>query len=487
MLKPITTCCFPDMLLPANKMVDFSKSGEAVKLFNTVSGLYGFAIRALESLKEGKLINFDSLATDCSCHLRALQIAAIAQEIFASKSDLGVHLEKTLQSLKEKQAILKSVGPDLTVWCKKEKKISEPLTPIVAAIQALQEESKSSSYDFTIQDVLEKLHVKSDISSELAYLIDAYFLTLVKGYQLVNEEDKKKDKVVCANKDCGEILALHHHIFKEVTLPKNLSICMKKWESSNIAANFLERESYRIAKKHLADLSVQFLLQETEKLDDPHTFSLLSQSQKLVEGKIEVADFYSLTGAFKVSLQKEIPVLLKIKKCLHAHRYQEPSIPFDVVIGLFPKGKKFEIKSFDGIANGPVIVVEGKRSGKLTEEESATDYVKRLMDDFDFLHFCELDGAQHKQYTGDEDSLDQKPSEVILPLKNEKYIFEAKRLDALKEEAEKKGCAFYNQSLLIFSHIFADMLDKQLETLGLLSKADKKAQAEKEVNKEGVE
>ncbi len=459
------TYCFPDVLLPVNKGVDFSKAGEAIKVCNTISGMYGFAIRALESLKNGELTAFDSLATDCSCHLRALRIAAIAQNLFAKDSLLKENLELVLQDLKAKQAILRGVGPDLSTWCQKGKQMSGFLTPIVSAIKTLQSDHKSNSYCFTIQDALAKLEVKTEIDLELIYVIHAYILTLVKDYKAV----EKKDNVMCAHKSCGQILDLHHHVFKEVTIEKKLSDCLKKWESPTINMNLIEKDVYRLAKKNLTNLSVQFLLKETQKLKDSDIYSILSQSQKTVEGKIELPDFYSLTGTFQVCLQKQIPILLKLKKCVHAHRYQEPETPSDIALYLSPQnGKHFVITPFDQKwVDGPVVVVEGKRSGKLVEKELTSVYLERLLKDFDFMHICELDGAQHKQYTSDADSFQQKPSEVIAILKEPKYNFEAQRLDALKEEAQEKGCAFYNQSLLILSHIFADRLSNQQAELDL--------------------
>lgn len=456
--------CFPDMLLPINKVINFAQTKEPIKLFNSIFGLYGLAIQALEHLKARNLEEFDSLATDCSCHLRALRIAAIMQELLNPYSTLGAQLEETLRELKIKQAILKKAGSDFNAWCQKGKKMIEPLTPIVSALQTLKLVSQSDSYSFPIQDALQELCVKSDIVLELAYIIHAYILKLVKDYKIVEEEDG----VICVDSTCEEIITSHDLVKKEVTKLNKLSQSIKVLSQGEINTGLIEKDIYKLAKKHLTDLSALYLLQETSKLQSQHIYSLLSLSQKNVGGKVELPDFYSLSGAFKVCLQKQIPVLLKVKKCLHAHRYQEPDNPFDVYVYLVPNksGKKFKYDSFcDLKINGPLIVVEGKRSGKFTTQEHVKDYVKRLMKDFDFMHLCEMDGAQHKQYTSDDDSLLQKPSEVILILKEKRFAFEAKRLDGLREEAEKIGCAFSNQSLLILSHIFADTIKNQQEQL----------------------
>lgn len=456
------TSCFPDVLLPENKVVDFAQKKEPAKLFNSIFGLYGLAIQALEHLKAGNLEEFDSLATDCSCHLRALRIATLMQDLLNPHSSLEIQLEKTLKDLRIKQALLKEAGSDFKVWHDKNKKITEPLTPIVSALQALQLANKSNSYCFSMQDTLNELHVKSDIVSDLAYIIHAYILKLVKDYKPVQEEDK----VVCADSTCKETLASCALVKKEVTTLKKLSQAVKNLAQDEITTNLIHSDVYQLAKKHLTDLSVNYLLQETFKLENTHTYHLLNLTKQDDGGKIELPDFYSLTGTFKVCLKKQIPVLLKVKKCVHAHRYQEPDNRFDVYVYLVPNesGNKFEYSSFlDAKKNGPLIVVEGKRSGKKVIEETVKNYVQRLMKGFDFMHMCEMDGAQHKQYTSN--PLEQQPSEAIAVLKKEEFIFEAKHLDGLKEEAEKIGCAFSNQSLLILSHIFADTVKHQQEQL----------------------
>ncbi len=462
------TYSFPDILLPADKIVDLSKSAEASKLFNTVAGLYQVAIQALESLKKEDLPSFDSLATDCSCHLRALRIAVITQELFSSYA-LGKQLDELLENLKTKKALLTNVEADLKDWCAKGKKMSGSLTPIVSAIQALQG-LEISSYQFTLQDTLDKLQVKLNLTEELAYVIHAHILAIVKSYEQIDVDHGTN----CADQACGKILKSKHQIYKEVTQVKQLTQCVQNG-NLNVNNKLIEKDIYQIAKQQLTDLSVQFLLKEAQKIEQPHIYNFLYLNQKKFKGKVEIPDYYSLTAAFQVCLERKIPLLLKIKRCLHAHRYQELKTPFDVVIYLFPqKGKGFQ-PSYPALdqLKGPVIIVEGKRSGKTVKKEPTEEYIKRLMQNFDFLHFCQLDGSQHKQYTSDEDSLQQKPSEVIPLLQKKEYMIEAKKVDSLKQEAEKLGCSFYNQSLLILSHIFVDSFKNQKQEFELLKQTAK--------------
>lgn len=253
-------------------------------------------------------------------------------------------------------------------------------------------------------------------------------------------------------------------IMKETTEVKNL---VEKMQSligkvGIINASMIKKDLYDKAKEQLTALSAEFILQETANLSDKHVSEMLALSKKMVASRVELPDYYSLTGAFQVASEKQIPVVLKIKACLHAHRYQQPGTPFDVGLYLVPKKGKFKVKPLPSTSNDfPVIVVEAKRSGLFIQEESSQDYAKRLVSDFDFMKICAMDGAQHKQYTVD--ALGEVPSQAIAPLQLEEYAEEAKKVDQLKAQAETVGCSFSNQSLLILSHIFADKFSNQLD------------------------
>jgi len=469
----LATQCFPNALLPTNKMVDFTQTKETVKVFNTLYGLQGLAIQALKHLQIGNLDEFDALATDCSCHLRALRVATIMQELLQPASALTAQLDLTLKDLEAKQAILLVTGSDLMTYAHKLKnkedldKIGNKtgvIPPIISALKALKSVNNTDSNSFPVQDALQQLKVISVIPNELAYVIYAHILKVVKDFILVTE----MDNVTCADPYCEKTITSDALVKKETTNLKLLSGSIRQLSQGDINSKLIEKECYALAKKHLTDFSVDYLLRETFKLKSPHIHTFLSFSKKEVNGKVELPDFYSLTGTFQVCLEKQIPVFLKIKKCQHAHRYQEPTNPFDVYVYLTPNntGTGFELGSIlDLEENNSIVVVEGKRSGKVVAEESVSNYVKRLMKDFDFMKICEMDGAQHKQYTSDDNSLQEKPAEVIPFLKEGKFLDEATRLNGFKDLAEKTGCAFFNQNLLILSHIFADTVVNQQNEL----------------------
>lgn len=461
---------FPHILIPGDKNINLGTSKESVKVLNTVTGLFGLAIQALEKLEQQELPAFDSLATDCSCHLRALLLANIGQELMHPQSALKQELKQSIQRLKTQQPLVKQAAIDVTSWCQKGKNMKGELTPIIQVLKDHQEKQGTISCTMTLQNLLQQLGVHIPLSYSLVYAIHTYALTIVKTYDPL----KAQDQVTCADATCHQLLDETSPIRKETTQLKRLTQCIHQAISHNAAKKdacevnnrFIEKEIYQLAKKQLTELSVQFILQETQKLDSLHIYTVLNLSKKEVEGKWELPDYYSLTGVFQVCLQKQMPVLLKIKKCLHAHRYQEPQTPFDIGIYLTPQNNHFQINTtFPVNTNGPVIVVEGKRSGEQVQQETTPAYLHRLVKGFNFLHLCQLDGAQHKQYTSD--ALNQVPSQVIPLLEEKEYINEAQKLDRLREDAQTKGCAFSNQSLLIMSHIFADTLQHQLADLVL--------------------
>ncbi len=461
---------FPHILIPGDKNVNLGTSKECVKVLNTVTGLFGLAVQALKKLKKQEFPAFDSLATDCSCHLRALMLAHIGQELASPQSLLKQELKQSIQKLKAQQLLVKQASVDVTSWCQKGKNMKGELTPIIQILKNHQEKQETTSCTMNLHSLLQHIGVHMPLSHSLAYAIHAYALTIVKAYDPL----KTQDHVTCADATCCQPLDENSPIRKETTQLKKLTLYFQhevshhasKKESGEVNNRFIEKEIYLLAKKQLTELSVQFILQETQKLDSLHIYTVLNLSKKEVEGKWELPDYYSLTGVFQVCLQKQIPVLLKIKKCLHAHRYQEPQTPFDVGIYLTPQNNHFEISTaFPLNINGPVIVVEGKRSGNQVQQETPQAYIHRLLKSFNFLHLCQLDGAQHKQYTSD--ALNQVPSQVIPLLQEEEYTHEAQKLDFLRQEAQTKGCAFSNQSLLIMSHIFADTLQHQFTDLTL--------------------
>lgn len=459
---------FPQLLLPTKK-IDLGKSKDSQKNLNTVVAMYGLAYEALEQLKKGQLSAFDALATDCSCHLRAFRLVMLAKELLAPSSLLMDQLNKAQVALKEKQMILSSLNEKLVIWCQKGKKMTangtELSTP-AKEIQALQEAQKSTAFEFEMDKVITQFDLSIELNPSLMYAVHAFMLTLVKDYKLV----KASDKVGCADCDCKETLDEKDAVYKETTLANGISQYVLKHvvkiNKDALNCNLLDKEVYRLAKKHLTLASSNFIIEQMHAIEDVFTHTMLVANKKEVEGKVELPDYYSLTSVFQYCSQKEISVLLKIKKCVHAHRYQEPSNPFEAAFLLVPDQKTKVFKPAllpSGDVDFPVVVVEGKRSGKKVQQEESCDYLARLMNNFDFLHFCQLDGAQHKQYTSDADSLDQKPSEVIPLLKEANYLEEAKKLDQFKVEAYEIGCAFHNQSLLILSHIFADTFKHQMK------------------------
>lgn len=343
-----------------------------------------------------------------------------------------------------------------------------------------------ASSEIPLGVLLEKLRITTYIPFELAYSIYAFVLTIVKDSKQVVEADH----LLCADKDCGMALVSDHKIYRDVT-NKNLLISkLMEWEAGNIQGSVpkkLLENVYDIAKRQLTSLSIDFLIDKAKHLSNQHTYTMLKLTKRNVKELDEIPDFYSLTAVFQVSIQKQIPVLLKIRKCLHEHRFQETT-PFDIALYLVPNANgNFDVKPLPhGMHHQPVIVVESKRSGQSIAEESTEAYKARLFKNFDFLLFCEMDGAQHKQYTSDDDSLLQKPSEVIPLLAQPEFAAEAFRLDALKDKAKAVGCSFHNQTLILLSHLFADTIGRQRTELEMHSEVEEHKENIVKNKQEGV-
>lgn len=448
---------FPDSCLPRGTKVNLSESKDTEKLFNTVAGMYHIAIRALRQLRSGNIGSFDSHATDCSCHLRAIRVGYISNMVFHS-IDLRNAIDNVLQTLERKKGMLTQVGPDLTKWNGgKNDNDDAPIVKLIRELsQAEKEKSsgKSKSLEFPLSDVLEKLEAKVILKDDFTFIVKAYFMNIVHDYQEIPH-----DAVTCTDEFCDKKIKMESRVFKEVTKTKNLLTAMMP--EGDVLGNFVQRNIYNKIKADLTNESVQFLLDQTKTLHLEEIHAGLANNARVVDGKIEVPDVFSLPGAFKVlsRMDEPLPVLFKVKKCLHAHTHQEDT-PFDLIMYLVPNGDNFvsmPVPKPNPERRQAVVVVEGKRSGTSVMEERVTDYAQRLTRVFDLLELSELDGAQHKQYTSSAN--EEKPSSAIPNLSQEQKVY----LDAMANRAKLVGCHNKNQTLFLFSHIYADTIDSQLE------------------------
>lgn len=443
---------FPDSCLPKETTIKLGVHKEAEKLLNTIVGIYNIAIDALKQLKEGKLDCFDSLGTDCSCHLRALRIASISKMVASNGEDHGISLnlaiEGVLKELEAKKSVIAQAVPELNKWLGLQK-VREN-APIVTVINRLRTEDTRKTLEFPLSDVLEHLNVKVRLDDDLTYIVKAYFMNMVLDYQVIPH-----DSVTCA--DCSQLkMEDKVKVYREITNTKKLLDAMPE---KKVMGNLVRRDIYNKVKADLTTESVQNLLNLTEAWELKEIHAGLADNKREIEGRIEVPDFFSLTGAIRVLGLEGTPILLKVKKCMHAHRHQELETPFDLIMYLVPNGDKFvsmPVPEPNLMHKQVVVVVEGKRSGRNAKIEKVEKYAQRLTRE-DFLELCELDGAQHKQYTDSE--IGDKPSSAILNLSPEKKEY----LDDLQLQAELTGCSFNNQSLLVLSHILADTIENQLK------------------------
>lgn len=477
-------------LVPINLM-----KNESNIILHNVMAIYALAQDALEKLQNHELKAFDALATDCSCHLRALCLQDIVTNL-KEDTDLQLSLSHAIANLSQKvqglyQLALALMNKEISQPTKiQEKQHAKKCGCFTKAllikevwkthhlpglfpfqqIFCLQESKRllfkvlKKKPEYNTHAFLAKMGLTCSMPTGLAYAISANLLTRVKKYVPVNG-----GKFKCEYPPCSVSLTENDRISREVTnqeilatqsqvlLQKNYGI-----DSAPIHKTYINNKVYNTAKILLTTLSQNALISQA------HTFgvgNLLQNTCKAVVNKLEMADYYSLTATFAVALQKQIPVILKVQKCIHAHEHQEVENTPDVALYLKSDKRKFFPAPLPAseFLEQPVIVVVGKRA-HTQSYESTGEYVIRLMQDFDFLKQCEMDGAQHRQYTSDKNKNGNKlePSSAIELLQMDEYKTEAKKINTLKEQAQKSGCSLNNQSKLVFAHIFADILKNQI-------------------------
>jgi hypothetical protein len=445
---------FPDNCLPQDTTVKLGSSKEAVKTFNTIVGIYNIAIQALKHLKNGELQYFDSLATDCSCHLRALEITAIYNKFDSyGEENQGISLNSAIASvlreLKDKKKVIGEASLDIQKWNGGQS--VRDGSPIVAAITALRKPDSGKALEFPLSEALKHLNVKVQLDGDLSYIVKAYFMNIVHDYKLVNPHDL----VTCTDEACKHESEIER-IYKEVTNTKKLLAAMSE---KNVVRNLVDKV-YNKIKADLTQESIQNLVNRTKACGLEEIHAGLTENRREIDGRTEVPDYFSLVGAMQVLQKMGEPILLKVKKCAVPHRHQEPGTPYDLIMYLVPVDDKFvpmPVPMLRAKGKQAVVVVEGKRSGPWAKVEKVADYAKRLTLGFDFLEICELDGAQHKQYT--DSKIGEKPSTAI-PTLSQEY---QEKLDRLKITAELSGCSFENQTRLVLSHIFVKTFENALK------------------------
>ena len=430
---------FPEVLIPEEKRLTVKKKGnEFFKALATFEGLFGVAAEALGKIKKLDLSSLDPLGTVCVCHVHAYYIAAIGREFLAG-AHFSTELERSLKAIQHKRNEAKTIYDSLINLDSQEKRAK--FESYVGKV----------SCQLTLREVLHKLNLTVSLSTKVHYLIITYLLTITKDYKQITIADN----LICEH--CHVPITENDGVYKKTTNSKKLVNWIRKCVDKEVNSTLLEKHVCAIAITQLIKESHKFI--ESVSCDSANVRHLLflEKNVKNVEGKLEYPDYYTLTTVFQSALYQKFPVILLFKKYTHlGHVYNELDAKFDTGIFLLPSEKPsyFEPKPLPpGLKNLAVMVVIAKKNG-----DKPSAFLRQLMHEFDFLHLCKLDGAQHKQYT--DSQLHQTPSVEIRSLQEDKFAREAKKLDNLRNEAMIKGFTINSPNArLSLSHIFADTLE----------------------------
>lgn len=431
---------FPGSVLPEDKHISVRIGKQFTNFVTTIEALYSIGAEAIEKFNQLELHLFDSLATDCACHMRALHIAYLAKVVMAEPK-FQQELKSHLTALQEKRQQAKELYDSLGTMANAEK------------LKRFKNIISLFSENPTISEILRKLNLMTFISAKVHFLINAYLLTIVKDKKLITE----KDKINCLIS--GTLLTEKDNIFREVTNPKALSDYARKLVNNKaVVSSLLEREVCVLAKKKLVEASASFILQATARSCSVLQGYFLEENRKMVQGKPELPDYYSLTAVFLNALYEKIPVVLIINKYRHlGHVYREAEAKSEITMLLVPSENRayFQPQTMNSAnlaLRSPIIVVIAKAT-----YVDADTYLQKLMSNFNFIRLCQLDGVQHKQYTNS--PISQRAPSAIPSLKLEKFQEEAKKLGKLYEEACQVGSSIHSSNAnFVLSHIFADIM-----------------------------
>ncbi len=400
------------------------KPDECQKTTQTLLGFLILSKDAIKAVKELQLKKFDALAGDCACHLRALKITLILQ-----------HYLFTPFGKKELDEFEQQV--DQTI-----EKAKQPI--------AWDQLGKKGVY--SLETLCQKFSLKVETPPPLAYLIHCYVLTLSKGYNPLGEDEHKPTKLISCQ-SCQQPIQCYDGVQEEVTLKRQVVTYIQNAVGHcNLLKSAIE-DCVEIAKRHMSKASIAFVQDEANLTGDAKLEALLCNTNiRMLNHCPQLPDYGTLTTIMTACQIREIPLLIKFKTHSHAHRFQEPEKPFE---------KEFILLKSDGGTyqpalaakcdfDKPLVVLDVKRAHP-AKKEKFEDYLKRFLQ-YNFVHLCKLDSAQHSAYTDGSDLTS------ILGISQE--ILD--EVNLLKEEATEIGCTLSNHPFFLLAHIYCDTLKNQM-------------------------
>lgn len=378
---------------------------------STVIRFLLLADKALKSFEERQFKLFDPLLGTCACHLTALKMVASATLLLE-----GEGKELFQQSRKTVENAISSL---------KNEKCSGKIAP-----EACLEEIKQRSVP---------------LKQPIIDIIYAYTLTLTKKCQKIREP------MNCLK--CSELMKidLYTEVTEEGGLRKELATDRQGPKNLLPLANVVKR-----IKAMMSQSLTGWLQNVAGSLGNETATKMLQLNTRQINGCSQAPDFYSMEVVVESCLQKQIPILLKFKRCDHSYLSRDYRNDFEP-LGLLLRGREGRfaavVPSLEP-PDKPLLVFEAKRGDSSLSIEEVVDKVMEV----GLLRLCARDAAQHPPYAG--------LAGLSQEIDYSGFPEEKERVKALKEEAEREGCCLNDHSLFLLTHIYCNTLENELETLG---------------------
>lgn len=299
------------------------------------------------------------------------------------------------------------------------RKILERVTFTFPKIEENEARFKKASF----RELLEERHLVVQVPEWLLFFTEAHLLTIIKKVQTIES--------VCTEPGCGMTCLTTQ---EESRIPDHLQ--------NGMPPKFMATRIKQV-KESLNRRSVEYLQNEIAAINPAIHKIVTGNNVREIQSRLELPCAYSFTGTFQLLAHSSIPVLVKVQRSEHYLEEVQPT--YDVEQLYVPVSGRFTACSLRSInPHHPVVILEGRRAGRIVESETTSDYHARLLN-HPLERIVELNGAQHDQYT-----------QGLHRIRDIQDISESEqsRLEKLAVEAVEAGCSFKNQSLLLLTHMF---------------------------------
>ncbi len=370
------------------------------------------AKKTIEILQSGTYSALDALVSDAACHVRAVTISHLVKEILADSASQP-YLDEIYQKLS---------GRINTIHQLKNKLGSQKRAVVHYCIPQ------------HTGDPLKEYEL--EIDSRLILLTKACLLGQIKQIQKINQKCLHCDKnapTIVEQTDINKLSQIETSILKKVESEKIKQIV-------NTAKSTLSTECCAILK----ELSLKAT---------PITLSKYLHSDRVINGRTEIAVAPAIEALIAISASQQIPIILRSKSSDHTPENIEN--PYDIELILQGKENKdgldLELISKDTLdESDPVIMIDGQRcphheGDEIISKEQALERLQKT----GIKNAIMSNAAAHPQYSNCKQG--NRDDEDLRELSN--------LLEGLKIE----GCTGDNQNIYSIKHVFASSL-KELKS-----------------------